>query len=154
MANSRLHVHRRLFVASLWLIVIFLTVALTLTHDPPAELEASATRWAEQQPSRYRYTLTINRFGSAPTLTVAVEDGKASYPRVAEGASTPLPEDPTAYTVDWLFAQVEAELDRGATITHSRYNQRYGYPIEVSLDYDDSHDRWVSYAVSGMTILD
>lgn len=154
MIDARLQRHRRLFVATLWLIVIFLTLALTLTHDPPAELQASATRWAEQQPSHYRYTVTINRFASAPTLTVDVEDGKASYPRVAEGANIPLPEDPSAYTIDWLFAQVEAELAQGAAITHSRYNHQYGYPQEVSLDYNDSHDRWVSYTVSDFTLLD
>jgi hypothetical protein len=154
MAKPRLQLYRRLFVASLWLIVLALTLALTLTDNPPAELRAMADRWAEEEPAHYRYTLSINRFGSSPTLTVEVENGRASYPRVADGANIPLPEDPTAYTIDWLFGQIEAELERGATITHSRYDRHYGYPREISLDYDDRHDRWVSYAIIDFNALD
>jgi hypothetical protein len=45
-------------------------------------------------------------------------------------------------------------LERGATITHSRYDRHYGYPREISLDYDDRHDRWVSYAIIDFNALD
>ena len=154
MIHPRIHLYRRLFVVLLWLLAIFLMLALTITHNPPAELRAMAARWEEEAPARYRYTLATSRFGLSPLIPIEVDNGRASYPRVVDGAPLPLPDDPSAYTIDWLFRAIEAELERGAVITHSRYNLENGYPLEVSLDYDDSHDRWVSYAVIDFTVLE
>lgn len=151
MADTRLQLYRRLLIASLWLIVLFLTLALTLADNPVDELRAMSTRWSEVAPTHYRYTLATSRFGSAPMLDVAVEHGETNYPRVAGNGNMPRADDRHAYTIDWLFAEIDAELEQGATITYSRYDQQYGFPLEISLDYDGSHDRWVSYAVIDFT---
>jgi hypothetical protein len=154
MIHPRVHLYRRLFVILLWLMAIVLMLALTITHNPPAEMRAMAAHWAEMGPSHYHYTLATSRYGAAPLIPVEVEDGRATYPRLVDGAVVPLADNPSAYTIDWLFRQIEAELERGAEITHSRYDLEYGYPREITLDYEDRHDRWVSYAVIDFTVLD
>jgi hypothetical protein len=142
MSDSHQYLYRRLFIASLWLLVLFLTLALTLVDKPVDELQAMSARWSEAAPAHYRYTLATSQFGSAPMLDVAVTNGEAN---------SPLADDPQAYTIDWLFTEINAELERGATITYSRYDRHYGYPVEISLDYHGSHDRWISYAVIDFT---
>lgn len=145
---------RRLFLLMLWAMAIALMLALTITHNPPAELRAMAGRWEEEGPARYHYTLATSRYGAAPLIPVEVADGRATFPRLVDGAVVPVAGNPAAYTIDWLFREIEAELERGAIITHSRYDLEYGYPLEISLDYADSHDRWVSYAVIDFTVIE
>ena len=140
MTRRRLLFFRGLFVSVLWLCALLLVAALTLTDDPVEELQRQAARWAEQKPTHYRYTLTSDRFGASLVLTIDVEDDHATYPRYADEVNFPLPEDPTAYTIDWLFAEIQSALDEGAVITHSRYDRQYGYPHTISLDYPDADD--------------
>jgi hypothetical protein len=145
---------RSFFVVALWILALILVVALTLSDDPVEELRQQAARWAEQQPLHYRYTLNSDRPGASLVLTIDVEDGRASYPRFTDEANFPLPEDPSAYTIDWLFAEIEAALDQGAEITHSRYDRQYGFPSTVSLDYPGVADSWASYNVFDFELLD
>ncbi len=154
MTRRRLLFFRGLFVSVLWLCALALVLALTLTDDPVEELQRQAARWAEQKPAHYRYTLTSDRFGASLVLTIDVEDDRATYPRYADEANFPLPEDPTAYTIDWLFAEIQAALDEGAVITHGRYDRRYGYPQTISLDYPGADEDWASYNVFDFVVLE
>src|SRR5690606_40857281 len=154
MTRRRLLFFRGLFVSVLWLCALLLVAALTLTDDPVEELQRQAARWAEQKPTHYRYSLTSDRFGASLVLTIGVEDDRATYPRYADEVNFPLPEDPTAYTIDWLFAEIQSALDEGAVITHSRYDRQYGYPQTISLDYPDADDNWASYNVFDFVVLE
>lgn len=154
MTGRRLLFSRGLFVGVLWLLALVLVLALTLAVDPATELQQQATRWAEQKPPHYRYTLTSDRFGASLVLTIDVEDGRATYPRYADEANFPLPEDPSAYTIDWLFAEIQAAVDEGATITHGVYNREFGYPQTISLDNPGAGDSWASYNVFDFVVLE
>lgn len=154
MSRRRLLFFRGLFVSVLWLLAIVLVLALTLTDDPVDELQRRAARWSEQKPTHYRYTLTSDRFGASLVLTIDVEDDRATYPRYADEVNFPLPEDPSAYTIDWLFEEIQSALDAGATITHSRFDRQYGYPQTISLDYPDASDSWASYNIFDFVVLE
>lgn len=154
MSRRRLLFFRGLFVTVLWLLALVLVLALTLTDDPAEELRQQAARWAEQKPLHYRYTLTSDRFGASLVLTIDVEDDRAAYPRYADEINFPLPEDPSAYTIDWLFDEIQVAVDDGAVITHSSYDRQYGYPRSISLDDPGARDGWASYQVFDFVVLE
>ena len=153
MTRRRLLFFRGLFVGVLWLCAIILVLALTMTDNPVEELQRQTVRWAEQKPAHYRYTLGSDHFGASLVLPIDVEEDHASYPRYADEVNFPLPEDPYAYTIDWLFEEIQSALDEGAVITHSRHDRQYGYPLTISLDYPGGDDNWASYNVFDFVVL-
>jgi hypothetical protein len=86
MIHPRVHLYRRLFVILLWLMAIVLMLALTITHNPPAELRAMAAHWAEEG-----HPATATRWppaasALAPLIPVEVE---TAAPAILDSSTAP-----------------------------------------------------------------
>jgi hypothetical protein len=148
MTGRSLLLLRRLFVILLWLLAITLAVALTLAHDPVGELQRQAALWAERKPPHHSYTLTSDRAKTSLVVTVDVEDDQVRVVPDPDAGYLSLPGDASGYSIDRLFAEVQAALDQGTVITYSRYDRQYGYPLSISLDVPGAdHEAWASYNI-------
>jgi hypothetical protein len=110
----------------------------------PSEVEQNQEKWQDANISHYRYNLHISCFcifvENMP-LVIEVQDGEVVSMEFQNGAEL----DPTLRqdlfdkyaTIDGLFAELEAGLNGGADNVVAAYDPTYGFPTEVTLDFEE-----------------
>ncbi len=115
-----------------------------------AELEGARERWERVGPASYRVVERRECFcgeeGIGPVvITVAPEGVVRVYQ--SDGRPVPPPMQRFFPTVEELFAEVEAALDRGDHRVEATYDPGTGAPVQVYLDRDerlaDEEVRWI-----------
>jgi hypothetical protein len=105
----------------------------------------------------YRVTLENNCFCPTELLRpvrLTVRDGAISdVTRLSDGTSVPAAEWRAYRTVDAVFAEIAAGLSRGAQRVTADYDDRYGYPHNVLIDYQMAADAFVGFRLSDLETL-
>ena len=88
-----------------------------------------------------------------PVRLTVLNGAISDVTRVSDGVSLP-PSDWRSYrTVDQVFAEIEAGLDRGAQRVVVTYDGQYGYPRDVLVDYQMAADAFVGFKLSNLELL-
>jgi len=94
-----------------------------------ARLEAARERWRAVGPAAYTLTYSWSCFCDPPRTEVTVVDGSIVESRVLEGTGFGDP-----LTVEGLFAEVEAALDRGVPEIQAGFDPFTGFPTSAYVD--------------------
>lgn len=88
-----------------------------------------------------------------PVRLTVLNGAISDVTRVADGVPLP-PSQWRAYrTVDQVFAEIEAGLNRGAQRVVVNYDGLFGYPRDVLIDYQMAADAFVGFKLSNLEIL-
>ena len=111
--------------------------------SPADDLRAARAEWERQGISSYRYT--VHRSceclpeATAPAR-VEVRDGRTVSVVAATSARQVRPEAFEQYdTVEELFAVIEEAIARDPYRFSASYDERLGYPLGYSVDFDREH---------------
>jgi hypothetical protein len=143
--------------------LVFLTVlALAACSFQPggSEFERARTRWQEHAPVHYRYQLQVGcfcPFADRMPLTIEVRDGQTVSILAADGS--PVSADEMSMferyaTIDKLFDLTGAALDGDADKVEVTYDEKYGFPVQVNIDYiEQAVDDELGLQVSAFEVL-
>jgi hypothetical protein len=126
----------RLLAAGL---AVWISACLDAEPDRSGDIAAAKERWRRNEPDRYSYSVRMLCFCPIDTVRVtATRDSviEASTTRPGPGgAPWPIP-DPQRYSIDSLFAHLEAMEASHPHRLDFRFDPEYGFPD--SLVYDGS----------------
>jgi hypothetical protein len=127
--------------------------AATPTPDAPAPAQAALLeareRWERSGIADYSYTgawtcFCPEEYLADAQVTVAGGTVTAVHSAAADVDTIPAPE--RFLSIEGLFALIEDALVRGAARVEVSYDETYGYPVELFIDYDermaDEEDRF------------
>jgi hypothetical protein len=107
-----------------------------------SEIEQNKEKWQDAGISHYRYNLFISCFcvfTQDMPLVIEVQDGKVVSMEFQSGNEI----DPSLLelfekyaTIDRVFTEVEAGLNGAADNVVVTYDSTYGFPTEVTLDFE------------------
>jgi hypothetical protein len=110
--------------------------------DNQSEIEQNREKWQDAGISHYRFHLSISCFCvfvEDMPLIIEVQDGEVVSMEFESGKEI----DPSLLelfekyaTIDRVFAEVEAGLNGGADNVVVQYDPTYGFPAEVTLDFE------------------
>ena len=130
--------------------LFFIVMALVLTAcsavagatGNQSEIEQNKEKWQDQGISHYRYHLAITCFcifSQDMPLVIEVQDDKIVSMEYQSGKEI----DPANVelfekyaTIDRIFAELEAGLNGGADEVIVQYDPTYGFPTEVTLNFE------------------
>jgi hypothetical protein len=108
----------------------------------PSEIEQNREKWQDANISHYRFHLFIGCFcifTEDMPLIIEVQDGEIVSMELSSGKEI----DPSLLelfnkyaTIDRVFSEVEAGLNGGADNVVVKYDPTYGFPTEVTLDFE------------------
>lgn len=108
--------------------------------DTLGKLQAAEAKWRLKHPIGYTYTLQRNCF-CAPEYRAPIDI--RVYNGLVQEATTrpfsrPLPAErrSEALTVEGLFGLIREAINRNASSIAVNYESYYGYPVNISIDYD------------------
>ena len=131
------------------LLFLFTLMALVLTACAAANVSGSQTeigqnreKWQSAGISHYRYNLFISCFcvfNEDMPLIIEVQDGEVVSMEFQSGNAI----DPSLRadlfdkyaTIDRLFTELEADLNGKADAVTVTYDETYGFPTEVQIDF-------------------
>lgn len=134
---------KKLLLVLMTLVLAACTAVAGATGDQ-SEIEQNKEKWQNANISHYRYNLHISCFcifvENMP-LVIEVQDGEVVSMEFHNGAEL----DPQLRqdlfdkyaTIDGLFAELEAGLNGGADNVVVKYDPTYGFPTEVTLDFEE-----------------
>lgn len=122
--------------------LIFITLALGACSSPQqSELYENRTKWQNAGLSHYRYQLGWSCFCSFfenMPLVIEVQDGEMISMESFSGGAL-IANDRQYFeengTIDQIFTKLEADLRQDPDYFEVRYDQTYGFPTYVSVDY-------------------
>jgi len=130
------------------------SVFAPLRHD----LRAARSQWDSESPAAYSFVFRRSCFCGTEFLRavrITVADGTAVSAVFADDGSpiqTPLPEVPT---IPDLFDEIEAAIASRADRMDVTYDQGYGYPVDVSIDFiEQAIDDEMFFQVSEFDVLE
>ena len=131
---------------------------LASCREPTAvirDLHGAERRWAATAPDAYEVTVGRSCFcGPAVTrsVVVRVRGGQVESRRYLDtGADVPADIAVAYPTVDALFAIIDDAEARGAAVVDARYDDAYGFPVSVYLDYSERiADEEQSYSMTNL----
>lgn len=129
------------------LLFIFTLIALVLTacaavvaSGSQTEIGQNKEKWRDANISHYRYELFIScfcAFNEDMPLIIEVQNGKMVSMEFRSGKEI----DPSLMdlfkkyeTIDLLFAELEAGLNGAADEVTVKYDPKYGFPTEATID--------------------
>jgi hypothetical protein len=132
---------------NLTLIVMALVLAGCSAMDSAlgsqSEIEQNKEKWQDAGISHYRYNLFISCFcvfTQDMPLIIEVQDGEVVSMEFQSGNEI----DPSLLelfekyaTIDRVFTEVEAGLNGGADNVVVTYDPTYGFPTQVTLDFEE-----------------
>lgn len=119
-----------------------------------AALARAREQWERQEPSGYQFVLQRRCMVCNPgPVTITVQDGVMQSAVLDDGLPAPAEYVEGYGTVEALFARIEASIQGGADRLDARYEEGFGYPVEVDVDpirnaIDDEH----GFAVAAMLL--
>ncbi len=107
-----------------------------------SEIEQNKEKWQDAGISHYRFHLFVGCFcvfTQDMPLLIEVQDGKVVSMEYQSGKEI----DPSLMdlfnkyaTIDRIFAEVEAGLNGAADNVVVKYDPKYGFPTEVTIDFE------------------
>ena len=107
-----------------------------------SELDQNREKWQDASISHYRYNLFISCFCifvEDMPLIIEVQDGQVVSMEFKSGKEI----DPALKadlfdkyaTIDRIFAELDADLNGAADVVTAKYDETYGFPTEVTIDF-------------------
>ena len=91
---------------------------------------------------------------AAEPVRLTVRSGRvASVERLADGRPVPSPEWGAYRTVEGVFEQIEQAITRGARQVKVDYDDRYGFPRDVTIDYNAAADAWLGFKLHDLEAI-
>ena len=130
----------------LLLIFTLMTIVLTacaagVASGSQTEIGQNREKWQNTNVSHYRYHLSISCFcvfSQDMPLIIEVQDGEVVSMEFQSGNEI----DPSLHetfdkyaTIDRLFAELEADINGAADVVTATYDETYGFPKEVTIDF-------------------
>jgi hypothetical protein len=126
--------------------IILLLLALTLTActiGAGTATDPNLSKWQDANITHYRFKLGVSCFcpvGGIMPMTVEVLDGEVVSIMDVNGISftsaDPMYDFVVKYaTIDRLFAELNTDSVRAADKLTVTYDQTYGFPTEIAIDY-------------------
>ncbi|MEM6327145.1 MAG: DUF6174 domain-containing protein [Bacteroidota bacterium] len=119
--------------------------------DTPDDFENARSLWSDRDVETYTMTLSRACFCLPESLgpfEVRVENG-AIVSAMRDGQPVPASD---VLTVDALFDLLEDAYDEGAHSVRAEYDAALGFPLSVSIDYDeDIADEEIGYTVTDLS---
>jgi hypothetical protein len=117
-------------------------------------LEANRQKWNADHPHEYAFTYHLSCYCITPVWRVSVEGDSVVRVENISASAPGTPSDLRSYSIDSIFARVEAGLDAHPVSARFRYNARWGYPEEASFNKSlEIADDEYSYNVTEFTDL-
>jgi hypothetical protein len=129
------------------LLLIFMTLVLAActavgsAMGNQSEIEQNKEKWENANISHYRYHLSITCFcifSQEMPLIIEVQDGEVlsmEYQSGNEIDATSRELFEKYATIDRFFAELEAGLNGAADEVTAKYDETYGFPTEVTIDF-------------------
>lgn len=145
------------------ILVVLLAVFLTACASVGAassEFDQAKDKWQEAGITHYRFNLDIScfcAFRENMPLVIEVQDGEVVSMEYSSGAEI----EPAVLdlfqqyaTIDRIFAELEKALNGGADSVTVTYDETYGFPTQVSIDFDQqAADEEIYLTISGFETL-
>jgi uncharacterized protein DUF6174 len=91
---------------------------------------------------------------AAEPVRLTVRAGRvASVERLSDGRPVPSPEWGVYRTVDAVFEEIERGITRGARRVKVDYDDRYGFPRDVTIDYNAAADAWLGFKLGDLEVI-
>jgi len=125
-----------------------------------SEIERNREKWRDANISHYRFILNIGCFcvfSQDMPLVIEVRDGQVVSMEYQNG--NPIDAGNREFferfaTIDRVFAEVDADLAGAADKIVVTYDQTYGFPAQVNIDYvKEAIDEELALTVSGFEAL-
>jgi len=125
-----------------------------------SEIERNREKWRDANISHYRFNLNIGCFcvfSQDMPLVIEVRDGQVVSMEYQNG--NPIDAGNREFferfaTIDRVFAEVDADLAGAADEIVVTYDQTYGFPAQVNIDYvKEAIDEELALTVSGFEAL-
>ncbi|HLF74529.1 MAG TPA: DUF6174 domain-containing protein [Anaerolineales bacterium] len=125
-----------------------------------SEIERNREKWRDANISHYRFNLNIGCFcvfSQDMPLVIEVRDGQVVSMEYQNG--NPIDAGNREFferfaTIDRVFAEVDADLAGAADKIVVTYDQTYGFPAQVNIDYvKEAIDEELALTVSGFEAL-
>ena len=106
-----------------------------------SEVEQNREKWQNANISHYRYNLFISCFcifNEDMPLIIEVQDGEVVSMEFQSGKEidASLHETFDKYaTIDRYFTELEADINGAADVVTAKYDETYGFPTEVTIDF-------------------
>ncbi|MCP4139628.1 MAG: hypothetical protein GY755_04955 [Chloroflexi bacterium] len=120
-------------------------------------LKLNRALWEKQAAENYQYTLAV--FCNCPSefdepVIIRVQNGEAVSIKNTNSSAEMESDLFSAYdTIDELFDVIQLAIERGADEIKVNYDSDYGYPINISIDYDlEGIDDEEGYTISNVEI--
>ena len=124
------------------------------------EIERNLDKWRDANISHYRYRLNISCFcvfSQDMPLVIEVMDGKVVSMEYESGKEIDAPDLELFNkfsTIDRIFAEVEAGLAGAADEVKVTYDETYGFPVDITIDYvKEAIDDELYLTVSNFEVL-
>ena len=144
--------------------IIFITLIFMLAACSAggSELSRNQQKWQDANITHYRFNLNIScfcAFRDQMPLTIEVRDDQIVHMAAVDGTLV-LDTDqnyefyaPHA-TIDLLFDEIEAAINEGADSVTVTYDETYGFPTEIAIDFSqEMADEEMYYSISGFEAL-
>ena len=101
-----------------------------------SRLEDNKAKWETHSPNEYTFSFSVSCLCQTPRRSILVEGDSvvSAYneeEKVLESADTL----ENRLTIDDLFDAVQKVIDRNPSALHVEFNEEFGYPIVISVDY-------------------
>ena len=132
----------------------------SMVGQASSENDRAEEKWQEANVPHYRYELSIGCFcifSQDMPLVIEVKDGQAISMEYKSGKEIDpaLLEQFQRYdSVDKIFAEIEKAREGGADAINVSYDETYGYPREVTIDFEQqAADEEIYLTVSNFEAL-
>jgi hypothetical protein len=143
-------------------LLVALAIILAACSAGGSEFSRNQEKWRDASITHYRMELNIScfcAFRDQMPLTVEVRDGQIVSLTAVDGSQV-LDTDPNYEffaphaTIDLLFAELDAALNGGADSVTVTYDDAYGFPNEIAIDFDQQiADEEMYYTISNFEAL-
>jgi hypothetical protein len=138
-------------------LVVVALAGLSACDNPMSatdDLEDARRMWRSQGITSYTFRVEVLCFcveeGRGP-FAVTVEQGRVASVTDPETGAPRAANEFVPLTVEALFDKVEDAIERDAADLDVRYDARYGYPVEVAIDFiANAIDDEVTYRASDL----
>lgn len=142
------------------LLAVLLTGCASIVGEASSNANPALEKWQDSKISHYRYELGIGCFcifSQDMPLVIEVKDGQVvsmQYKSGKEIDAANLEMFQRYDTLDKIFAEIEKARSEGADTVTVSYDDTYGFPKEVAIDFEQqAADEEIYLTVSNFEVL-